>query len=300
MRLTICKAWVLLLATSASSHAWAWGSRGHSNVNQAATQLMGSPGAAFFKANSAQLAFLANVPDAQWKSGSLYAKERSLHFFQWDKYEGSSMSNDFDTTPFPSAVQKLGRPFVELNGLAVWRVTQIYRMMVGALKAKKWPQVIQYAGVMGHYVGDLSQPMHVSSDYDGQSIRRTGVHKYFETTLVDTVSARDLLDETIRNGSDVVRTLSHSDNARLSPEINVQTLTLNEGIESLESLAPVLAEFSPTSQDDQGLRTFLGPRLGAGAATLAHIWDLAVQDSGVATGFPQSCGQVPAPAWFAL
>ena len=43
------------------------------------------------------------------------------------------------------------------------------------------------AGTLGHYVGDLGQPMHVTENYDGQLTGQKGLHSFFEEDLVDEV-----------------------------------------------------------------------------------------------------------------
>ena len=41
------------------------------------------------------------------------------------------------------------------------------------------------AGVMAHYIGDLSQPLHDTKNYDGQLTGQPGIHAFFETTNID-------------------------------------------------------------------------------------------------------------------
>lgn len=38
-----------------------------------------------------------------------------------------------------------------------------------------------FAGVMGHFVADMTQPFHATVDYDGWATRQGGLHAYFET-----------------------------------------------------------------------------------------------------------------------
>lgn len=41
-----------------------------------------------------------------------------------------------------------------------------------------------FAGVMGHFVSDMSQPYHTTMDFDGWLTGQGGIHAYFETFLV--------------------------------------------------------------------------------------------------------------------
>ncbi len=56
-------------------------------------------------------------------------------------------------------------------------------------------QALLYTGVLAHFVGDLANPHHTSSDYDGWMTQQGGLHGYFESELVD---AQDLaLDQEV-------------------------------------------------------------------------------------------------------
>ncbi|MEK6554443.1 MAG: hypothetical protein AABZ31_04315 [Bdellovibrionota bacterium] len=41
-----------------------------------------------------------------------------------------------------------------------------------------------FGGVMGHFVGDITQPHHASADYDGWATGQGGLHSYFEDFMV--------------------------------------------------------------------------------------------------------------------
>ena len=43
------------------------------------------------------------------------------------------------------------------------------------------------AGLLAHFVGDLSQPLHTTTDYDGFTAGLGGLHAYFETDVVNAV-----------------------------------------------------------------------------------------------------------------
>ncbi len=46
-------------------------------------------------------------------------------------------------------------------------------------------KAILYTGILSHFVGDLANPHHTSSDYDGWDTDQGGLHGYFESELVD-------------------------------------------------------------------------------------------------------------------
>jgi len=283
-----------------STSAFGWGETGHKIINASAAQLMESPAAAFFQANAANLQLLATTPDLQWKKTATYKDEAPMHFFQWDNYSTSSMGQSLDQYVYSQVVSGLGASYVNTNGSSVWRVDQLYVMMVNALKSGDNVKALQMAGVLGHYVGDLSQPMHDTADYDGQSIGRRGIHMYFETTLVGTEDPSSLTTEVVNAGGPIRQTLdsTYANSPETSDQL-VRTIVMQEGIEAYGQLSNVLSDFSASSQDDAALKQFFGPRMGAGAANLSKIWDAAVVESGVQS-FPAASINVSEPKWFAL
>lgn len=283
--------------------AFGWGEQGHQVVNKAAIGLMTSPAASFFQSNADALALLATTPDIQWKKKATYAQEAPMHFFQWDNYQSCSLSSTLDQVVYSQVVQSLGASYVKTNGASVWRVDQIYVQLVQALKAGDWTKVVQMAGVMGHYIGDLSQPMHDTADYDGQSIGRRGIHAYFETALVKQMD-QDALTDSVRNAGGPLRQQldqTYAGTTETSDQL-VRTIVIGEGSDSYGQLNSLLADFDPNDRSNDNvsaLKDFFPPRMGAGAATLAKVWDLAVTESGV-TSFPTDALSVDQPEWFPL
>ena len=41
------------------------------------------------------------------------------------------------------------------------------------------------AGTLAHYIGDLSQPLHVTENHDGAMTNQKGIHSFFEDTVVN-------------------------------------------------------------------------------------------------------------------
>ena len=284
-----------------SSHALAWGNKGHALVNETAADLMTSPAAGFFRAHKPALGRLGNVPDVKWKDPATYNNEKALHFFSWDRYSTADLTGRFDEHLLSHVVRKLGGAFVKENGSAIWRISSIQKKMTEALRAKNWERALQMAGVLGHYMGDLAQPMHMSSDYDGQSIGRRGIHRYFETTLVNEAEGPVLTQRVLEFGAEHRSTLDAGAPDSRGPAQEATSVAFEQGMSSYGELPEVLGHFDESTQDDEKLTGMLKVRMGHGAAALAKIWDLAVEESGVTSGFPrENIGQVADPEWFPL
>jgi hypothetical protein len=284
-----------LLATP----AFGWGKTGHELVNATAADLMRSPARRFFQANKTALQKIANTPDTLWKRPPNGDAEGPTHFFHWDRYGRSPIADGISGFTLSQALTTLGDTFVKDNGSAVWRTSGLYKMLVAAIRTQDWKRTLQLAGVLGHYVGDMSQPMHASSDYDGQSIGRSGVHRYFEATLLERTERNDVLAGAQEIGAERREALEH-DRREDACVPYVRSLVLAEGQASHDDLSGIYDMFEERSQDDDGLRTYFGPRVGDGAAVLAKIWDTAVEEADVSRGFPGEALTVQEPAFIPL
>ncbi len=198
------------------SEALAWGRRGHSLVNTSAAYLLSEKSdSQFLKAHSFDLGFYANVPDIVWKKTETYKIEAPQHFIDLEiflrkeAHLDTASTHQFTPKEANGFADKLATPSERMNfekenpeikieaGRSWWRIDE----MVGDLKKitsalndkelkKEEHQKLQAewlvkAGTLGHYVGDLGQPLHVTENYDGQLTEQKGIHAYFEDRVVD-------------------------------------------------------------------------------------------------------------------
>lgn len=257
-----------------SSNVFAWGATGHQIVAYVGAELA-TEGQAFWNANADGMRQLTNVPDRVWKQLSTGSQERPTHFFQADSYTTDVNNTDMQFFPksYSDAVAKYGQSTILVNGTAPWRVAQFYNLAVQALRAQNPQQALQYAGAMSHYIGDLSQPLHVTANFDGQQTGNHGIHSYFETTnLKDETSIRNevlqraqgLLNDpnfVSQFNGDVISALYYEAARSLHKRNEIINNDLNLG----RTGAGAAAQLETAKQ-----------RLADGAATLAiilnHIW----------------------------
>jgi hypothetical protein len=187
----------LSLAFILDSSAFAWGRLGHRIVGRAATELT-EDGRLFWTANEDAIRSFSTTPDTAWKSGDSAGAEKPTHWFHFDFYspEGASLPSFFRV--YSEVLKRYDEGTVTDNGSATWRVQQFYLQALKNLRSSQYQEALQLAGAMSHYVGDLSQPLHVTVNYDGQLTGQKGIHKFFETDNLETVSAAELEDEVIR------------------------------------------------------------------------------------------------------
>jgi len=160
---------------------------------------------------------LADVPDKVWKKTKTdqtpYGRkgfENPNHYADMDYRPNGGQSLD-DLTPNAAALKTdtwktyykaIGWNAVSQRGLVPFRVWQIYKKMVEFVTNKDVEGFVAAAGVLAHYVGDCSQPLHSSYLDDGDPFRdkqgnpsavmldhgtgfANGVHVSYEDDMVD-------------------------------------------------------------------------------------------------------------------
>jgi hypothetical protein len=121
---------------------------------------------------------LSDVPDYIWVSGSRKSTEPMQHFADIDIYDingGQTLLDKCIADPSNIAAKvwlDFFKGFEDAGvgpdtGCLPFRVWQIYDAMVGYLKKKDVLHFVGAAGVLAHYVGDASQPLHCSYMHHG-------------------------------------------------------------------------------------------------------------------------------------
>jgi predicted AlkP superfamily phosphohydrolase/phosphomutase len=168
------------LAVLLPAAAEAWGFTGHRLVTAAAVRALPPGPRALFAANLDWLAEHSIDPDL-WRAAGDEA-EGPNHFLDLDA---------FGSPPFPDLpraeaehLARHGRA-AALRGRVPWRVGEVHRELVAALRAGDEPRALERAAVLAHYVADAHVPLHAVLDYDGQHSGQTGVHGRWESGLVE-------------------------------------------------------------------------------------------------------------------
>jgi hypothetical protein len=172
---------VLVCLVSQPRVAHAWGNEGHRLINKLAASTLPTDVPAFLRSEAAvnEIEYLGPEPD-RWRSPTepeLNAAQAPEHFIDLELADalGSLPRRRLD---FEAKVFAAGeRP--EKIGLQPWETTVVWERLKAALReyrnlvaAKKDTSAVEaavifYAGWLGHYVGDGSQPLHTSIQYNG-------------------------------------------------------------------------------------------------------------------------------------
>lgn len=168
--------------------AAAWGNEGHTYINRVAAQKMPASMPQFLRQAVVELAYLGPEPD-RWRSSSEFALKNSQepdHFIDFERvswldplppgryefysklYEKRAATTDHPDDYLPERV-----------GLQPYITAEVYGRLKAAfreyrhLQATQQPTaavqqtIIFYAGWLGHYVADGSQPLHTTIQYNG-------------------------------------------------------------------------------------------------------------------------------------
>ncbi len=178
----------LILAMAATSYlvllpslAHAWGNEGHKLVNKLATEALPADIPAFLRSQPAidEIEYLGPEPD-RWRSPAepeLSAAQAPEHFIDLELADalGPLPHNRLDFEAKVFAANQ--RP--EKIGLQPWAADEVWERLKAAMRQYREMKVasqdttqveqaiIFYAGWLGHYVGDGSQPLHVTVQYNG-------------------------------------------------------------------------------------------------------------------------------------
>jgi hypothetical protein len=205
--------WLLIaLVLLQSDAAFAWGNEGHIYVNRVAAEKIPTSMPRFFRRAVAEIAYLGPEPD-RWRSPSEFALKNAQepdHFIDLERvdwldplpkgryefykklYEKRAATTDHPDDYLPEHV-----------GLQPYIVMEVYGRLKAAfreyrkLKAAQQSTapveqaIIFYAGWLGHYVADGSQPLHTTIQYNGWVgpnpngyTTQHDIHAQFETAYV--------------------------------------------------------------------------------------------------------------------
>ncbi|MDX2033427.1 MAG: nuclease [Blastocatellia bacterium] len=210
-----------LLIASRPAPVRGWGADGHAMAGRAAALKLPNEMPKFFRAAADQLSYLNPEPD-RWRDRVESNLDRAMdsaaapdHFLDLELVPPSAMKalNRYD---FVAELIKAGQPPTK-PGFAPYRVLELFQRIRVEFrlwraetdgKKRKWieQRILNDAGVLGHYVTDLSNPHHTTIHFNGWSgdnpngyavftrEPNQGIHYRFEEEYVRThIQLNDIL-----------------------------------------------------------------------------------------------------------
>jgi hypothetical protein len=301
---------VLLLALSLAQtpSAFAWGNEGHTYVNRVAAQKVPAEMPRFLRRAVAEIAYLGPEPD-RWRNASelqLKNAQEPDHFIDLERVDWLN--------PLPSTRYEFYRKLYEKRaasadhgddylpehvGLQPYITLEIFGRLKAAFReyrrlrdlhqptAPVEHAIVFYAGWLGHYVADGSQPLHTTIQYNGWVgpnpngyTTQHGIHALFETTYVaQNVAAKDFSD------------LVHAPE-RLTDSFQQYVAYLRGSNGQVETVYALEKAGGFSGKGTPEAFAFTTRRLAAGSQMLLNLWYTAWLDSAI----PEPAPAQPAPA----
>lgn len=157
--------------------AWPWGGAVHRVINRNAMSNL-PPDFQAFAQWTDQIEVLATAADDRKDSTPGEDIKHYINIDAFAEFAAGTFPHGYD-----QAVAKYGVSRVRNEGIGPWALEAAYNDLVAAFRARNWTTVVTVAADMGHYTGDLHQPLHITENYDGQMTAQSGVHSRFESRL---------------------------------------------------------------------------------------------------------------------
>ena len=180
-RLSATALLALLALAAPPQSARAWGNQGHRLINRLAVVNLPADVPAFLRSPAAidEIEYLGPEPD-RWRSPAepeLSAAQAPEHFIDLETADALGPLPRRRLVFEERAFAAGQRP--EKIGLQPWQATEVWQRLKAALREYRnlsaahqntlpvEQAVLFYAGWLGHYVGDASQPLHTTVNYNG-------------------------------------------------------------------------------------------------------------------------------------
>ncbi len=171
----------LLLPSLSVTPAHAWGNEGHGLINRLAAQGLPADVPAFLHTDAAvgEIEYLGPEPD-RWRSPAepeLNAAQAPEHYIDLELADPLAPLPHRRFDYEAKALAAGQRP--DKIGLQPWEATEVWERLKAALRDYRRlaadhqdtrfveQAALFYAGWLGHYVGDASQPLHTTVQYNG-------------------------------------------------------------------------------------------------------------------------------------
>jgi hypothetical protein len=299
---------LLALVLVQTEAAFAWGNEGHTYVNRVAAQKIPVDMPHFLRRAVAEIAYLGPEPD-RWRNPSepqLKNAQEPDHFIDLERvdwlnplpatryefyrklYEKRAAATDHGDDYLPEHVGL--QPYITLEVFGRLKAAfREYRRLrdLHQPTAPVEHAIVFYAGWLGHYVADGSQPLHTTIQYNGWVgpnpngyTTEHKIHALFETTYVaQNIAAKDF--------SELVRAPQ-----RLTDPFQQYVAYLRESNRQVETVYALEKKGGFSGKGTAEALTFTTQRLAVGSQMLLNLWYTAWLDSAIPDANPVQ----PAPA----
>lgn len=200
---TKVKKWLLifLFLTATASLVFAWGQWGHKHISRAAVFALPENMRVFYYNHIDFITESSVIPDLR-RSVINDKNESPRHFIDIEDFGKIPLSSFPETTK--EAFEKYNSSFLKKTGYLPWYIQTLTEKLTAAFKRRNKSEILFISSELSHYIADAHQPLHTSSNYDGQLTNQKGVHSLWESFLPQKFgSAYNFKTDTARYIADV-------------------------------------------------------------------------------------------------
>ena len=175
--------------------ARAWWPQGHSTIAAGAVAALPDEVPVWFRAGAAQIAHDAQDPDVQKDRSLAVMTEREYpqHFFDWELV-GLQSPPPTRREFYADCARRGVNPF-DVGELPYSIAEWTQRLTMNFAEARQFPgnayiqnKALVTAGILSHYAGDATMPLHVTNDFDGRTrpdgtSPKTGIHARVDSLI---------------------------------------------------------------------------------------------------------------------
>lgn len=238
-----------------------WGKKGHETTNAKAIAALPETLRAFYSEHEEEIVAKAMAADHAKRNDP---SEGPRHYLDADRYG----PDPFAELPenFDEAVAKFGLETLTENGLLPWIIDDRFGKLVAAFESKHAAGIVLHSAWLGHYIGDSHVPLHTTENHDGNLTAQKGLHKYFETTVLNYIEPDEIVPPLGARFTKSILTLAFEwirESHRHIPEILRA---------DLETRRPGPQRRRDTAAFAERVRPIAIERLTRGATRLASAW----------------------------
>ena len=164
---------IFLFLTASISLVFAWGQWGHKHISRAAMFALPENMQRFYYNHIDFITESAVIPDL--RRATINDKNESpRHYIDIEDFGRISINSFPETTK--EAFIKYNRTFLNKTGYLPWYIQTLTEKLTAAFKRRNKSEILFISSELSHYIADTLQPLHTSSNYDGQLTNQKGVH----------------------------------------------------------------------------------------------------------------------------
>ncbi|MEO8960820.1 MAG: zinc dependent phospholipase C family protein [Ginsengibacter sp.] len=176
------KKWLLifLFLTISVTLVFAWGQWGHKHISRAAVFALPENMRDFYYNHIDFITESSVIPDLR-RAVINDKNESPRHYIDIEDFGSIPLSSFPETTK--EAFEKYDSVFLKKTGYLPWYIQTLTEKLTTAFKKRNKSEILFISSELSHYIADAHQPLHTSSNYDGQLTGQKGVHALWESTI---------------------------------------------------------------------------------------------------------------------